>query len=200
MRNPEQRISSMWIPPRIWGIGIVLILCFLFNTEAAASRNSTPNQNSLIRDAARKHNVPEKLIHSIIKAESNYNPKAVSPKGAVGLMQLMPTTAKAYGVSDLFSPQENIEGGVKYLKDLIKIYGKDLELILAAYNAGQEAIKKYGGIPPYPETRSYIRKVKDSYGSSTLKTPTKIYKFYDESGTLVITNDRNLYLMNKKKN
>ncbi|MBS3818047.1 lytic transglycosylase domain-containing protein [bacterium] len=199
MRN-RKKIPSFRFQPVVWGIGFFLILSVSVYPEARGSRKPTPSQNSLIERAARKHNVPEKLIHSIIKAESNYNPRAVSSKGAVGLMQLMPVTAEAYGVDNLFSPKENIEGGVKYLKDLMEIYGKDLELILAAYNAGQEAIKKYGGVPPYPETVNYIRKVKSSMGQSQLKTSTKIYKFYNESGTLVLTNDRNLYLMKKKRN
>lgn len=196
MRDLNKSLSFFPFPQIILTF---LILCFLFYSQAQANGKPTRSQKAFIQKAAHKHHVPEKLIHSIIKAESNYNPSAVSPKGAVGLMQLMPETAKAYGVSNLFNPEENIEGGVKYLKDLMKIYGEDLELILAAYNAGQEAIKKYGGIPPYPETLNYIRKVKASYGSSTLKTSTKIYKYYDDSGTLVLTNDRNLYLMKKKK-
>ena len=111
----------------------------------------------MIRKVAKKHGIEPELIHAIIRAESNYESTAVSPKGAIGLMQLMPTTAKAYGVNDFCDPEENIEGGTKYLKDLIKLYQGKTSLVLAAYNAGQEAVKKYKGIPPYPETRNYIK-------------------------------------------
>ncbi len=105
---------------------------------------------------AQKHGVEPDLIHAIIRAESNYDSFAVSEKGAMGLMQLMPATANAYGVNNFCDPEENIEGGTKYLKDLIKLYGGKTNFVLAAYNAGQEAVKKYKGIPPYPETRNYI--------------------------------------------
>jgi soluble lytic murein transglycosylase-like protein len=183
---------------------ISLLWCFLFVgvSVVAAPHSSTPasgKYNLIIEKVAQKYDLPAKLIHSIIKAESNYNPYAVSSKGAAGLMQLMPATAEQYGVKDRFDPSENIEGGTKYLKDLIKIYDKNLELILAAYNAGQEAIKKYKGIPPYPETINYIEKVKSSYGRQDVHTRTIIYTYRDKEGRLVLTNNRALYNANKKR-
>lgn len=183
---------------------LCLLWCFLFLGVSvfAAPHSSTPasgKYNLIIEKVAQKYDLPAKLIHSIIKAESNYNPYAVSSKGAAGLMQLMPATAEQYGVKDRFDPIENIEGGTKYLKDLIKIYDQNLELILAAYNAGQEAIKKYKGIPPYPETINYIEKVKSSYGRQDVHTRTIIYTYRDKEGRLVLTNNRALYNANKKR-
>lgn len=159
----------------------------------AAKRTYDP----VIRRVAKKHGVEPELIHAIIRAESNYESTAVSPKGAIGLMQLMPSTARAYGVNDFVDPEENIEGGTKYLKDLIKLYEGKTTLVLAAYNAGQEAVKKYKGIPPYPETRSYIRRIQSGYKSANIRTRTVIYKYYDADGNLVLTNDPRLYALNK---
>jgi soluble lytic murein transglycosylase-like protein len=105
---------------------------------------------------AAQHQLPPRLIHSVIKVESNYNPLAVSPKGARGLMQLIPSTARRFGVSDSFNPLENIQGGAKYLKYLLDLYNGNNLLALAAYNAGEGAVAKYGGVPPYAETRNYL--------------------------------------------
>lgn len=175
---------------------IVVCICVFF-----IQINVLPNTqyDKLIQDISMKHGVDSSLIHSIIRAESNYNPSAISQKGAVGLMQLMPETAKQYGVRNVFDPKENVEGGVKYIKDLIRLYNAKTDLVLAAYNAGQEAVKKYSGIPPYDETRNYIERVRLSYDKPFIKHRTKIYKFLDESGRVVFTNDRNLYLLNKKE-
>ena len=179
---------------------IFFLICVAGPVSVFLFSSSNPGQyNHIVERVAQKYNLPAKLIHSIIKAESNYNPYAVSVKGAAGLMQLMPETARQYGVKDRFDPVENIEGGTKYLKDLIKIYDKNLELILAAYNAGQEAIKKYKGIPPYPETINYIEKVKLNYGKKDLRTRTKIYTYHDKEGRLVLTNNLALYRANKKR-
>jgi len=164
------------------------------------SAYSKPSKyESIINEAAVRYGIPSDLIHSIIKTESNYNPRAVSSKGASGLMQLMPSTAEQYGVKDIFDPEDNIFGGTRYLKELISLYQRNLDLVLAAYNAGQEAVKKYHGIPPYQETLEYIEKVKVSYGKKSLISKTKIYKYYDESGRIVITNNVFLYLKHRKK-
>jgi soluble lytic murein transglycosylase-like protein len=96
------------------------------------------------------------LIHSVIKVESNYNPFAVSSKGAQGLMQLIPSTARRFGVSNVFNPAENIQGGSKYLKYLLDLFGGNSALALAAYNAGEGAVARYGGVPPFPETQNYL--------------------------------------------
>lgn len=136
---------------------------------------------SLVDSIAAEQGVEESLVHSVIRAESNYNPYAVSAKGALGIMQLIPATARRFGVSDLFDPRENIRGGVKYLKFLLDYYQGDYPKAIAAYNAGEAAVDKYQGIPPYPETRNYVyqvaRNLKDarqkraaSSSSTALKT------------------------------
>ena len=185
---------------RFFMVGVFLLVCFIFfSFQALGKETSSRKYDQIISSMAQKYNVDPDLIHSIIRAESNYNSHAVSPKGAVGLMQLMPETAKEYGVKDRYDPIENIEGGVKYLKDLFKTYGQKDDLVLAAYNAGSEAVKKHEGIPPFPETIQYIQRVK-SYWNSGLSSNknNKIFSFRDKSGRLVITNDRNYYLRNKK--
>ncbi len=128
---------------------------------AAEPAPGSPNGslNEMIDAIAAKHEIEAPLVHSVIKAESNYNPLAVSPKGAQGLMQLIPSTARRFGVENSFNPQENIEGGVKYLKFLMDLYRNDYVKVIAAYNAGEAAVTKYGGIPPYEETRNYVYQV-----------------------------------------
>ena len=98
-------------------------------------------------------------MHSIIRVESNYNPDAVSPKGAQGLMQLMPATARSLGVKDSLDPAANLDGGTRHLRALIERYDGDVKRALAAYNAGEGAVARHGGVPPYPETMAYVRKV-----------------------------------------
>ncbi|PIV24430.1 MAG: transglycosylase [Hydrogenophilales bacterium CG03_land_8_20_14_0_80_62_28] len=113
-----------------------------------------------IEAAAEKFSVDKALVHAVITAESGYNPAAVSRAGARGLMQLMPQTAKRYGVGDVFDPEQNIHGGVHYLRDLLDRFNNNLELAVAAYNAGENAVAKHGGhVPPYRETRAYVPKV-----------------------------------------
>jgi soluble lytic murein transglycosylase-like protein len=115
-----------------------------------------------VRQTAERYQVDPLLVRSVIEVESNYNPAAVSPKGAQGLMQLMPQTARRFAVKNAFSPWENIDGGVRYLKYLIDLYGNreaPETLALAAYNAGEGAVLKHGGVPPYQETTDYVRKV-----------------------------------------
>ncbi len=117
----------------------------------------------LIQKASDKYKVDYSLVKAVIKAESNFNHKAVSPKGAQGLMQLMPKTASTLQVKDSFEPESNIEGGVKYLRYLMNVYNGHLPLALAAYNAGEKAVARYGGIPPYAETKGYVRRVMALY-------------------------------------
>lgn len=107
-----------------------------------------------------------KLVHAVIKVESNYNPLAVSSKGAQGLMQLMPDTARRFGVENVFDPVENIQGGTRYLRYLLDLYNGDYQLALAAYNAGEHAVEKYGTVPPYPETMNFLAQVGRQYQQS----------------------------------
>jgi soluble lytic murein transglycosylase-like protein len=105
---------------------------------------------------AYEHLLPVALIQSVIQVESNFNPHAVSPKGALGLMQLIPSTAHRFGVSDVFDPVENIQGGARYLRYLVDLFQGDYRLAVAAYNAGEGAVARYGGVPPFPETQNYL--------------------------------------------
>ncbi len=162
--------------------------------------------NKLVSKYAKKYDVDESLIHALIKVESDYDPKAISPAGAKGLMQLMDKTAKLYNVKDPFNPDENIKAGVKHLKMLIDKYN-DIEKALAAYNAGETAVEKYGGIPPYKETKRYVKKIMalytghdytvyDTPKEKKTKHKTVIYRYYDENGRLCISN---VYPKNAKK-
>ena len=122
--------------------------------------------SELVTHIAGRHDVEPLLVDSVIRVESNYNPYAISPKGAMGLMQLIPGTARRFGVSNTFEPEQNIEGGVRYLKYLMQLYNGDERLALAAYNAGEAAVAKYKGIPPYPETQNYVYQVGKRLGQS----------------------------------
>jgi soluble lytic murein transglycosylase-like protein len=132
-----------------------------------------PDLGSLIDRIAAQHGVEGPLVHSVIQTESNYNPIAVSPKGAQGLMQLIPSTAKRFGVRDAFNVSENIEGGVRYLRFLLDYYGNDYARTIAAYNAGEGAVDKYKGIPPYAETRNYVYTVARNLKAARARMETK---------------------------
>lgn len=128
--------------------------------SAAPTLADKARYDRIVDDAARTYGLEGALLHAVISVESHYNPRAVSRKGASGLMQLMPATARRYGVADSFDPVQNIEGGAKYLRDLLKLFNSDLSLALAAYNAGENAVVRSGNrIPPIRETRDYVPKV-----------------------------------------
>jgi soluble lytic murein transglycosylase-like protein len=176
-RRARQQISS---------VGMMLLACIAF-LFASPQEDLKARYDPIIQKLAARHGVPADLVHAVIKAESNYDQFAVSEKGALGLMQLMPETAMKYRVLNVLDPEQNIEGGIKYLKDLIKQYHGDRNLVLAAYNAGQTAVEKHNGVPPYPETRNYLKRV--GYDKPYIKTRTIIYRFYDENGRLCFTNN-----------
>ena len=116
-----------------------------------------------IRQAAALYQIPEDLIRSVIQVESDFDPRAVSPANARGLMQLMPETAERMLVTDIFDPRQNIFGGVRYLRVLANLFNGDIELTIAGYNAGEGAVMRHGGIPPYPETEEYVKRVLANY-------------------------------------
>ncbi len=183
----------------------LFLLCLFFTAlyssslETQVKTQLEKKYDGIIKEIAKEYNLEPALIHSIILIESDYDPRAVSSKGAMGLMQLMPATAEYYGVRNPFDPRENIMGGTKYLKDMCRLYYNSTDHVLAAYNAGQTAVKKYGGIPPYPETIKYIEKIKATYRHSIIRVRSKIYKYVDPSGRVVLTNDSLLFNKNKKK-
>ncbi len=125
-----------------------------------------PQLDDLISPAAERNGLDPRLVAAVIWVESSGDPKAVSHKGAKGLMQLMPQTAETLGVQDVFNPEQNIDGGARYLKRLLDQHDDDVSLALASYNAGPSAVARHGGIPPYPETRKYVKRVLDIYEGS----------------------------------
>ena len=151
--------------------------------------DTRPYLNEII-EASNRYGVPDRLVTAVIRAESGFNPRAVSRKGAQGLMQLMPATASTLGVRNSFDPRENIHGGVRHLRGLIDRFPGNLPLAIAAYNAGEKAVITYGGIPPYPETQDYVGKVMRLYGvPESGGTPqTRIFQTISRDGTVTYTN------------
>ena len=142
-----------------------------------------------IRGAAARYGISERLVAAVIRVESGFNAQAVSRKGARGLMQLMPATATTLGVRDAFNPAQNIDGGVRHLRGLMERYRHNLPLALAAYNAGEQAVTVYGGVPPYPETQEYVARIlrlMDIVPDGSL--PGQTYRTMEPDGTTVYTN------------
>lgn len=142
-------------------------------TSLPAKAIVKPPYRELVQAAAARYNVDADLITSVIAVESNFDPKALSRKNARGLMQLLPETAARLGVQDIYDPQENIDAGTRYLRELLEKYNNDLTLALAAYNAGPDRVEQYGRVPPFTETLSYVRRVKRSYDKSKSKASAK---------------------------
>jgi soluble lytic murein transglycosylase-like protein len=164
-------------------------------TDVLASEMPAPLK-ALVDNIATTHGVDPALVRAVMKTESNFNRYAVSRKGALGLMQLIPTTGRRYGVRDFFDPQQNVEGGVRYLKFLLEKFKGNLDLSLAAYNAGENLVERLGRIPPIPETTNYVRKIRAIYKKSPAapspvmiadETP-RIYRSTDESGVIHFSN------------
>ena len=128
----------------------------------------TERYADLIRGSAEKHGIDERLLRLVVEAESNFDPKAVSRKEALGLMQLLPSTAARYSVTNVFDPAQNIDAGAHYLKDLLDRYRGNTRLALAAYNAGPEMVDRYGGVPPFAETQRYVRSITAKLAASDL--------------------------------
>lgn len=211
--NAERRWKP--VPPPTPGVlakartAAAEVTSFVSSRPAGTSSSTDPNYTAISRgrrvssqeiddviaQAAQKHNVDANLVRALIKQESNFNPSAVSNKGAMGLMQLMPGTARQLGVSDPFDPQQNVEAGVKHLKQLLDNYNGDVRLGLAAYNAGEGAVARNKGVPPYRETRDYVKRITERAGYANApgttvvgpsRAPVKMYRGAD--GVLRITN------------
>ncbi len=163
---------------------------------AAAELANRQKIEVMIREVSARYNVDPALIRAVIETESNWNSKAISRKGALGLMQLVPGTARQMGVDNAFDPKQNLDGGVRYLHSLLQRYNGDLDRALAAYNAGPGAVDRARGVPRYRETREYVQKVTDSYfrpGSDrfphAFDAPRPIYRMVADDGRVVFTNE-----------
>lgn len=151
LTNPSTRVNAQLYTKSIGG------------TQTKTDFSQKSKIKELISRVSQKHGVDEKLVNALVKQESGFNPNAKSKVGAMGLMQLMPATAKGLGVNNPMDPEQNVEGGVKYLKSMLNKYNGNIILALAAYNAGPGAVDKYDGVPPYKETQNYVKSILANY-------------------------------------
>jgi soluble lytic murein transglycosylase-like protein len=181
------------------GLGLVLVSAqsgangALASAELGAASFERGELRRLIHEVSTEHGVDPKLIEALVRVESDFDPKAVSRKGAMGLMQLMPETAKRLNVDDPFDPADNVRGGVREFSRLVSRYSGNLQLALAAYNAGEGAVSKYRGVPPYAETRSYVSRILSLYtgrpyrlAGSYRSAPVRMLR--NQQGATIITN------------
>ena len=161
-------------------------------SEGLPSVAAPPQINQIISELSRRHGISPALVKAVVTVESAFDPKAVSAKGARGLMQLMPGTAADLGVDNLYDPRGNLDGGIRHLRVLLDRYDGDLRLALAAYNAGEEAVRRHGGVPPFAETREYVRRVLHHYERWQRAAPERpnqtLYRSRDAAGRLLVSN------------
>ncbi len=171
--RPQQIVRVVRADPRTGKLvrSVIVTAKAVAAPKAAEDAVRPRGINEAVEAIAATQSLPPQLVHSVIQVESNYNPLAVSSKGAQGLMQLMPDTARRFGVANAFDPIDNIQGGTKYLKYLLDLYKGNYNLALAAYNAGEGAVEKYGAVPPYPETINYLLQVGRQLQKSAVATP-----------------------------
>jgi soluble lytic murein transglycosylase-like protein len=171
------------------------------SAESESSKGAVPAESfkgrpadvhSIIDEVASRHQVDPELVRAIVRVESNFNPYAVSSRGARGLMQLVPATARRFGVRNAFDPRSNLDGGLRYLKHLLGVFDGDLRLSLAAYNAGEQAVARNRGVPPYRETQNYLRKIAELYPLRSMPggvpPEPSIVKFVDSDGVVHFSN------------
>jgi hypothetical protein len=184
--TPPKPPASIYMPGEI---------SFLGQNRPAVSIDRD-GAEKLVREAAERHHVDPALVRAVIETESNWNPSARSHKGAIGLMQLIPTTAQRFGVNDAFNPKQNVDAGVRYLKTLLERYNGNLDLALAAYNAGEGAVDRAHGVPSYRETRNYVQRVQDAYfrpgsgrSGDAYNRANRIHREVETTGRIIFTND-----------
>jgi soluble lytic murein transglycosylase-like protein len=200
--SPAPRIGSTISPPSVGAQALRPGFKTEFGSGSRAAAVSSTSESddqfdSIVRQSAERNKVDPALVKAVISTESGWNPRAISPKGAVGLMQLIPGTAQRFGVDNRFDPAQNVEGGTMYLRSLLDRYNGDLTKSLAAYNAGEGAVDRSGGVPQFPETQQYVRKVTDRYfqpGSGRnpqLWSPPRapVRRDVDSNGRVVFTNE-----------
>lgn len=192
--NPVAKLVPL-APSKPQSIYMTGEIAFMGKSRPAVSLDRD-GVEKLVREAADRYHVDPALVRAVIQTESNWNASALSRKGAMGLMQLIPTTAQRFGANDAFNPKQNVEAGVRYLRTLLERYNGNLDLALAAYNAGEGAVDRAHGVPSFRETRNYVQRVQEAYFSpgsgrlgSAFVRPNAIHRVVDGSGRIIFTNE-----------